>query len=67
MKAQVIILTLFLGLLSVNGFAKTIEPQESEQQKTVKAKYDFNLFLTIGTFFGLLICFDRPESHVCSI
>lgn len=44
MKAQVIILTLFLGLLSVNGFAKTLNPQESEQQKTIKAKYDFNLF-----------------------
>jgi len=44
MKAQVIILTLFLGLLSVNGFSKTINLQESEQQKTVKAKYDFNLF-----------------------
>ena len=44
MKAQVIILTLFLGLLSVNGFAKTLNPQESEQQKTVKTKYDYNLF-----------------------
>ena len=44
MKGQVIILTLFLGLLSLNGFAKTIESQETEQQKTVKTKYDYNLF-----------------------
>lgn len=44
MKAQVIILTLFLGLLSLNGFAKTNDPQESQQKKTVKSKYDYNLF-----------------------
>lgn len=44
MKAQVIIFTLFLGLLSLNGFAKTNGPQEPQQKKTVKNKYDFNLF-----------------------
>lgn len=44
MKAQVIILTLFLGLLSLSGFAKTNNPQESQQKKTVKSKYDYNLF-----------------------
>jgi hypothetical protein len=44
MKAQVIILTLFLGLLSLNGFAKTNDPQETQQKKSVKTKYDYNLF-----------------------
>jgi hypothetical protein len=49
MKAQVIILTILLGLLSVKGFAKTNDPQDVSQQKTVKSKYDFNLF----KFFSL--------------
>lgn len=44
MKAQVVILTLFLGLLSLNSYAKTNDPQESQQKKTVKSKYDYNLF-----------------------
>ncbi len=44
MKAQVIILTLFLGLLSLNGFAKTNDPQETQQKKSIKTKYDYNLF-----------------------
>lgn len=44
MKAQVIILTVLLGLLSVKGYAKSNDPQEAVQQKTVKSKYDFNLF-----------------------
>ncbi len=44
MKAQVIILTLLLALLSVNGFAKTNDGQDNSQQKTVKVKYDYNLF-----------------------
>ena len=44
MKAQVIILTLLLALLSLNGFAKTNNPQETQQKKSVKTKYDFNLF-----------------------
>ena len=44
MKAQVIILTIFLALLSLNSFAKTNEPQETQQKKVIKNKYDFNLF-----------------------
>lgn len=44
MKAQFIILTLFLGLLSLNSFAKTNDPQEAPQKKNIKSKYDFNLF-----------------------
>jgi len=44
MKAQVIILTVLLGLLSVKGYAKSNDPQDANQQKTVKTKYDFNLF-----------------------
>ena len=44
MKVQVIILTVLLGLLSVKGYAKSNDPQEAVQQKTVKSKYDFNLF-----------------------
>lgn len=48
MKAQVIILTVLLGLLSVKGYAKSNEPQDVSQQKTVKNKYDFNLFKLIS-------------------
>jgi len=44
MKAQVIILTLLLGLLSVKSYAKSSNPQDAVQQKTIKNKYDFNLF-----------------------
>lgn len=44
MKAQVIIFTIFLALLSLNSFAKTNDPQETQQKKVVKNKYDFNLF-----------------------
>jgi hypothetical protein len=44
MKAQVIILTVLLGLLSVKSYAKSNDPQDVSQQKTVKSKYDFNLF-----------------------
>lgn len=48
MKAQVIILTVLLGLLSVKGYAKSNDPQDVSQQKTVKNKYDFNLFKLIS-------------------
>ena len=48
MRAQVIILTVLLGLLSVKGYAKSNDPQDVSQQKTVKNKYDFNLFKLIS-------------------
>lgn len=48
MKAQVIILTVLLGLLSVKSYAKSNDPQDVSQQKTVKNKYDFNLFKLIS-------------------
>jgi len=44
MRAQIIILTLFLGLISISGYAKTNDPQETQQKKIVKIKYDYNIF-----------------------
>lgn len=47
MKAQFLILFLLAGVLASNAYAgnSTNDPKEQEQQKkTVKPKYDFNIF-----------------------
>lgn len=46
MKAQVLILSLFLGLLTTQAFAgnNNNNPQQSPEKKTAKPKYDFNIF-----------------------
>lgn len=43
MKAQIILLFLFFGLLSTSSFATGNEVKQ-EEKKTSKSKYDFNLF-----------------------
>lgn len=43
MKAQLIILTLFLGLITTKGYSQAINKVNSEGKVNLK-KYDFNLF-----------------------
>lgn len=44
MKAQVVFITLLFSLITIQGFSANGETEQVDNKKTVKTKYDYNLF-----------------------